>query len=94
MARASWIDDDDHPAIDSHMQQLEHFAAAIADGHIDRPELDRQEQNLILAMREAEGLLSDEAHAKVTALLAELAAYTVMQMLHEMTQAKIQAAIK
>jgi len=94
MSRANWIDDEDHPAIDAHMQQLEHFSAAIADGHIDRPELDRQEQNLILAMKEVEGTLSDDQHAKVTALLAELAAYTVMQMLHEMTSAKIQAAIK
>ena len=94
MARAHWIDDDDHPAIDAHMSQLEHFASAIADGHIDQPELDRQEQNLITAMREVEALLSDEQHAKVTQLLAELAAYTVMQMLHEMTAAKIQNAIK
>ncbi len=94
MARVNWIDDDDHPAIDAHMQQLEHFASSIADGQIDRPELDRQEQNLITSMREVEGMLNDEQHAKVTQLLAELAAYTVMQMLHEMTSAKIQAAIK
>jgi hypothetical protein len=94
MARVNWLDDDDHPAIDSHMQQLEHFASSIADGQIDQPELDRQEQNLITVMREVEPMLTDEQHAKVTQLLAELAAYTVMQMLHEMTSAKIQAAIK
>ena len=94
MARANWIDDEDHPAIDAHMSQLEHFSAAIADGRIDQPELDKQEQNLLLAMTEAEAMLNDEQHAKVTQLLAELAAYTVMQMLHEMTSAKIQAAIK
>lgn len=94
MARANWIDDDDHPAIDAHMSQLEHFASSIKDGNIDQPELDKQEQNLLVAMREVEPMLSDEQHAKVTQLLAELAAYTVMQMLHEMTAAKVQAAIK
>jgi hypothetical protein len=94
MARANWIDDDNHPDIDAHVSQLDHFTAALADGHVDQQELDRQEQNLLAAMREVEPLLSDEAHAKVTRLLAELAAYTAMELLHEMAQAKVQAAIK
>jgi hypothetical protein len=94
MARQSWLDDDSHPTIDAHVQQLEHFSKAIADGLIDKDELATQEKNLIAAMKDAEAVLSDDAHAKVTKLLAELAAYTVMEMLHTMTSAKLEQAIK
>lgn len=94
MARANWIDDDNHPDLDAHVSQLEHFANAIADGHVDADELARQEENLKQAMRAVEGELSDDQHAKVTKLLAEVAAYTVMQMMHDLAAAKVQAAIK
>jgi hypothetical protein len=94
MARANWIDDDNHPDLEAHMGQLEHFANAIADGSVDEAELAKQESNLCDAMRAVEGSLSDEQHAKVTKLLAELAAYTVMQMMHDLAQAKVQRAIK
>ena len=94
MARTSWIDADHHPDIDAHMQQLEHFTASIADGVIDKDELAKQEQNLLAAMKAAEGTLDDAQHALVTKLLAELAAYTVMEMLHTMTQAKVERAVK
>jgi predicted transcriptional regulator len=94
MARVSWIDSDNHPAIDAHMQQLEHFTKSIADGVVDKDELATQNDKLIAAMRAAESGLNDEQHAKVTALLAELAAYTVMETLHSMTQAKIASAIR
>jgi hypothetical protein len=94
MARTSWLDADNHPDIDAHVQQLDHFATAIADGMVDADELAKQEQNLIAAMKAVEPSLSDEQHAKVTKLLAELAAYTVMELLHTMTQAKVERAIK
>lgn len=94
MARTSWIDADNHPDIDAHVSQLEHFTSSIADGHVDTAELAKQEQNLLAAMRAVESELSDEQHAKVTKLLAELAAYSVMELLHEMTQAKVARAIK
>lgn len=94
MARVSWIDSDNHPAIDAHMQQLEHFTKSIADGVVDKDELATQNKRLVAAMRAAEAGLSDDQHAKVTALLAELAAYTVMEMLHSMTQARVQQAIR
>jgi len=94
MARANWIDDDNHPTLDAHVQQLDHFTKSIADGVIDAQELATQEQRLVTAMRAAEAGLSDDQHAKVTALLAELAAYTVMETLHSMTTAKIQQAIR
>ncbi len=92
MSRASWINDDSHPDLDAHVEELEHFAAALADGVIDAGELSRQEQNLIAAMRAAESGLSDEQHSKVTKVLAELTAYTVMKMLHEMAAAKRERA--
>lgn len=94
MARASWIDDDSNPHLDDHVQQLEHFTNSIADGVVDEAELAKQEQNLVAAMRAVEGQLSDELHGKVTKLLAELTAYTVMQVLHDMARAKVHAALK
>ena len=94
MARANWIDDDNHPDLDAHVSQLEHFAQAIADGHVDEYEMAKQEENVVAAMRAVESSLSDEQHAKVTKLLAEVAAYTVMQMMHDMAQAKVQRAVK
>jgi hypothetical protein len=94
MARASWINDDDIPALNAHVEQLEHFTQSIADGVVDGDELARQEQNLISAMRAVEKDLSDDQHAKVTALLAEAVAYTMMQVLHDLTQARVRQAIK
>ena len=93
MPRASWIDDKNHPDIDAHLSQLQHFADALADGRIDAEELAAQEKRLLQAMRETEAVLGDAEHAKVTKLLAELAAYTVMETLHSMAQAKIERAI-
>ena len=93
MARASWINDDTTPDLDAHIGQLEHFTQSIADGVIDAQELATQEQNLVAAMRAVEGSLSDELHAKITRLLAEVAAYSVMRTLHEMAQARVQGAL-
>jgi hypothetical protein len=93
MARASWIHDDTTPDLDAHVAQLEHFTQSIADGVIDAQELATQERNLVEAMRSVEGSLDDELHAKVTRLLAEVAAYAVMRTLHEMTQARVQSAV-
>ena len=93
MARASWINDDSHPDLDAHVDSLDHFAASLADGVIDAQELATQEVNLVAAMKAVEGSLSDEQHAKVTKLLAELTAYSVMRTLHEMAQARVQNAV-
>ena len=93
MARASWINDDSHPDLDNHVGQLEHFTASIADGVIDAQELATQEANLVTAMKAVEGTLNDDQHAKVTRLLAETAAYSVMRTLHEMMQARVQGAV-
>lgn len=93
MARASWINDDTTPDLDAHVGQLEHFTKSLADGVIDDQELATQEQNLVAAMKAVEGQLDDATHAKVTRLLAEVAAYTVMRTLHEMAQARVQNAV-
>lgn len=93
MARTSWIDADNHPDLDAHVQQLEHFTQSLADGKVDTAELAKQEQNLLAAMKAVESTLSDDQHAKVTRLLAELAAYTVMELLHEMAQAKVEQGL-
>lgn len=89
MARTSWIDADSNPDLDAHVAQLEHFAQSMADGQVDAKELEAQENNLVAAMRDVEKLLDDEQHAKVTKLLAELTAYSVMRTLHELTAAHV-----
>lgn len=93
MARASWINDESHPDLDAHVDGLDHFAASLADGVIDAAELATQEVNLVAAMKAVEGSLSDEQHAKVTKLLAELTAYSVMRTMHELAQARIQQIV-
>ena len=91
MARHSWIDADSNPDLDAHVAQLEHFTKSMADGVVDAKELETQENNLVAAMREVEKLLDDAQHAKVTKLLAELTAYSVMRTLHELTAAHVKA---
>jgi hypothetical protein len=91
MARHSWIDADSNPDLDAHVAQLEHFTKSMADGVVDAKELETQENNLVAAMREAEKVLDDAQHAKVTKLLAELAAYSVMRTLHELTASRVQS---
>lgn len=88
MARASWIDDDEVPQLQEHLSQLEHFTQSMADGVIDDRELAEQEKRLVAAMKAVEGELSDELHGKVTALLAELTAYNVMNVLHELAASR------
>jgi hypothetical protein len=94
MARASWTDDDHHPDLDAHVGKLEHFTASLADGVIDDNELATQEKHLVTAMQAVERSLSDDQHAKVTKLLAELTAYSVMRTMYEMMQAKVAASKK
>jgi hypothetical protein len=93
MARVSWINDESTPDLDAHVAQLDHYTQSIADGVIDAKELSTQEQNLVNAMKAVEGSLDDGQHAKVTRLLAELTAYSVMRTLHELAQSRVQQAV-
>jgi ribosomal protein S13 len=94
MARTSWLDDSEHlPVIDEQVQKLDSFVEAMADGVIDKKELEHQQESLIQAMRAVEGDLNDEQHAKITRLLIELSAYNVMRLLHELQTEKLQRAL-
>ena len=85
MARTSWFDERaEHPVIQEQVKKLDSFTSALADGVVEKNELDAQEQRLLAAMRRLEAELSDELHAKVTNVLAELTAYNVMRLLHEL----------
>ncbi len=92
--RLSWIDADNVPQLDDHVSQLEHFTNSLADGVIDKDELQTQEMNLIKAMKAVESELDDKTHAKVTSLLVELTAYNVMQLLHTMALEKIRGVVQ
>lgn len=89
MARTSWIDADSNPDLDAHVSKLEHFTQSLADGVISSDELEKQENNLVSAMKAVESKLDDEQHAAVTKLLAELTAYSVMRTLHDLTKAHV-----
>lgn len=93
MARTSWINDESTPDLDAHVSQLEHFTSSIADGVIDAKEMTTQEANVVAAMKAVEGTLNDDQHAKVTRLLAEVTAYSVMRTLHELAQAKVHQVV-
>lgn len=93
MTRISWINDDTTPELDEHVGKLEHFTTAMADGVIDATELATAEQSLVAAMKAVESTLDDATHGKVTRLLAEVAAYSVMRTLHELAQARVHDAM-
>ena len=85
MARTSWFDDKaEHALIQEQVTKLQSFTDALADGIVSEQEVNGQEQRLIAAMKTLEPELSDDMHAKVTAVLVELTAYNVMRLLHEL----------
>ena len=94
MPRMNWFDENTkHAVIDEQVEKLASFADAMADGVIQRQELDAQERSLVAVMQEVEGLLTDEQHAKVTRLLVELSAYNVMRTLHELHSSRLQRTL-
>jgi|ETNmetMinimDraft_26_1059896.scaffolds.fasta_scaffold37102_3 predicted transcriptional regulator len=95
MARINWLDEETHlPALDAHVQQLEHFTRSLADGVVDNQELATQVAHLVTAMKAVQDDLSDEQHAKVTTLLVELTATNVMQTLHELAASRARSAVR
>lgn len=95
MARISWFDEKtDLPLIQEQVQRLESFTQAMADGVVERQELERQQESLVDAMRAVEDDLTDEQHAKVTRLLIELSAYNIMRLLHELQAQRLQRAFR
>jgi hypothetical protein len=88
-AKSTWLDAESHqPAIEKFARRLKPFVEAMADGKIDEAELKAQEGRLVKLMKEVEPALPSELHAKVTQLLYELTAYDMMQILHQMEQAR------
>jgi hypothetical protein len=93
MARTSWFDEHaEHPVVHEQVAKLASFTSAMADGVIERQELEAQERRLVEALRKLEPELSDALHAKVTSVLVELSAYNVMRLLHELHTRHARAA--
>jgi predicted transcriptional regulator len=93
MARTSWFDERaEHPVIQEQLAKLDSFTSAMADGVVEKKELDAQEQRLAAAMKKLEPELNDDVHAKVTTVLVELTAYNVMRLLHELQAERVRMA--
>jgi hypothetical protein len=85
MARTSWFDEKaEYPVIQEEVNKLRSFTDAMADGVVEKQELDAQEQRLVAAMRLLEPELNDDLHHKVTTVLLEMSAYNIMRLLHEL----------
>jgi aryl carrier-like protein len=85
MAKTSWFDERaEHPTLHERVQKLESFTSAMADGVVDKKELEGQEQRLAAAMKRLEPTLNDQLHEQVTTVLIELTAYNIMRLLHEL----------
>lgn len=93
MARIDWFDEKkDTPVIDEQVEKLAHFVDAMADGVIEKAELEKQQSSVVQAMKAVQSDLNDAQHEKVTRLLVELSAYNVMRLLHELQQTRLQRA--
>ena len=85
MARMSWFDEKaEYPIIHEQVNKLQTFTDTLADGIVEKRELDAQEQRLVAAMKQLEPALSDDLHDKVTTVLVEISAYNIMRLLHEL----------
>ncbi|HJS08881.1 MAG TPA: hypothetical protein VJ809_14535 [Pirellulales bacterium] len=87
--QSKWFDEaSDTPIIAEQSRRLDSFLAAVADGRVDKRELEEQEQRLVTLMREIEPQLEPAMHDKVTQLLCELTAYDMMNVMNMMQQAR------
>jgi len=89
MARKSWLDDKAKTTlIDDYARELGSFIEAMADGVMEANEVKNQEQRVVDLMKEIEPKLDDKMHEQVTKLLCEMSALSVMQVLHELYEAR------
>jgi hypothetical protein len=87
--QSKWFDEaSDTPIIAEQSRRLDSFLAAVADGRVDKRELEEQEQRLVALMREIEPKLEPAMHEKITQLLCELTAYDMMNVMNMMQQAR------
>ena len=93
--RQSWLDEStDTPLIEEYARQLGSYVQTVADGRVDRSELDAQEERLVALLKDVEPKLDDDLHAQVTRLLCELTAYNLMQVLHELQSSRPKSAFR
>lgn len=89
MARTSWLDDDQKTVkIDDYARNLTTFVDAMADGRIDDSELAAAEQRVVKLIKEVEPKIDDAIHGKLTELMCELSAFSAMQLLHTLYEAR------
>jgi len=94
MTRVDWFDEKTHvPVIDEQVHKLSTFVDAMADGIIDKGELEKQQESVYAAMKSVESELNDQQHAKVTRLLVELSAYNIMRLLHELHKSRLEKTL-
>jgi hypothetical protein len=87
--RSSWLDDKtDSPLIDDYARDLNSFLATMADGHVTDQEMKDHEKKLVKLLKEVEPLLDDNLHEKVTRLLCEVSAYSMVQVIHGLQEAR------
>ena len=95
MARTSWFDDKaEHLAVHEQVTKLESFTSALADGIVTKQELDKQETQVVAALKALEPLLNDAQHEQVTRVLVEMTAYNVMRLLHELQAERARIAFE
>ena len=95
MARTSWFDEKaELPLVQEQVNKLESFTSAMADGIVEKTELEAQERRLTAAMKALEPTLDDALHASVTKVLIELSAYNIMRLLHELQAQRARAAFE
>ncbi|TWU46033.1 hypothetical protein Q31b_12110 [Novipirellula aureliae] len=94
MSRKSWTDEQGETTlIDDYAKQSADFIAAMADGKIDKSEVDAQEAKLVAIMNKIEPTLDDQQHAAITELLCEMSVYSVMQMLHAAYESRMSQGV-
>jgi hypothetical protein len=79
-SRKSWLDPEGGIAIDDYARQLESYLEAVADGVVTDDEIRSQEKRVADLMREIEPELDDATR--------EMTVYDIMQLLHQMQQAR------
>ena len=93
--RINWLDEDTNvPALEEQVGKLQHFTDSMADGIIDKDELTTQNKAVVSAMEAVQDELSDEQHAKVTTLLAELTALNIMTTIHELAVSRLRKTLE
>jgi hypothetical protein len=83
--RTPWLDEKGETLlIDDQARKLGYFVDALADGRIDKHELEEAEKHVIDLLKEVEPKLDDSLHEQVSRLLVGVSAYCIMQTLAEM----------